>query len=377
MDQIADEGIKGKAHAHMAAANKAARELDFDAAHKALDEAESLVKLDDMKGKAARNPADPAVVAQARALMELEGGMAAIDTFVADLPSGPESFALMQELAKERFGIELESDAGFETEAAQRIWKMMALCPDKDVHDNPSLEVVKREDPNSEGGSYNGTKNLVTMNGRPGTSSDQGFGSNIPNELGDVQDDCKPKDEEAVLYFDWATLHEVGHAVDDRLGFMNAREGQDAFGGWTTLTSLDGMIAAVALHCAPRDAAGFRSYVEATVHKGDPTIINEPEDFDGDWADSVVKLERWYAHATGQSVWWSESDSQKIKMGDGFIYQEAYSNTWVRYAAGARKKGLTGYQFRAPGEWFAELYAAFHSDKLKAAHPSYGWLSEL
>ena len=215
------------------------------------------------------------------------------------------------------------------------------------------------------------------MNGRPGTSSDQGFGSNIPNELGDVQDDCKPKDEEAVLYFDWATLHEVGHAVDDRLGFMNAREGQDAFGGWTTLTSLDGMIAAVALHCAPRDAAGFRSYVEATVHKGDPTIINEPEDFDGDWADSVVKLERWYAHATGQSVWWSESDSQKIKMGDGFIYQEAYSNTWVRYAAGARKKGLTGYQFRAPGEWFAELYAAFHSDKPKAAHPSYGWLSEL
>jgi len=49
----------------------------------------------------------------------------------------------------------------------------------------------------------------------------------------------------------------------------------------------------------------------------------------------------------------------------------------VSYLASARKKGLTGYQFRAPGEWFAELYAAYRSGKLKDNHPSVGWLSKL
>ena len=40
-------------------------------------------------------------------------------------------------------------------------------------------------------------------------------------------------------------------------------------------------------------------------------------------------------------------------------------------------KGIRGYQFRAPAEWFAELYAAFHMGKLKPSHPSAGWLQKL
>jgi hypothetical protein len=38
---------------------------------------------------------------------------------------------------------------------------------------------------------------------------------------------------------------------------------------------------------------------------------------------------------------------------------------------------MTGYQFRAPGEWFAELYAAYRMDKLQSSHPAVGWLSKL
>ena len=59
------------------------------------------------------------------------------------------------------------------------------------------------------------------------------------------------------------------------------------------------------------------------------------------------------------------------------IFHEAYAQDWVSYLAAARKKGMTGYQFRAPGEWFAELYACFHSGKLKKTHPSAKWLSKL
>ena len=43
----------------------------------------------------------------------------------------------------------------------------------------------------------------------------------------------------------------------------------------------------------------------------------------------------------------------------------------------ARKKGLTGYQFRAPAEWFAELYAGYKSKKLGPKHPANDWLKKL
>ena len=49
----------------------------------------------------------------------------------------------------------------------------------------------------------------------------------------------------------------------------------------------------------------------------------------------------------------------------------------MSYLVAARKKGLTGYQFRAPAEWFAELYAGFKSNKLGAKHPAREWLKKL
>jgi hypothetical protein len=48
---------------------------------------------------------------------------------------------------------------------------------------------------------------------------------------------------------------------------------------------------------------------------------------------------------------------------------------WVSYNADARAKGMTTYQFRAPGEYFAELYAAWKLGKLKPSHSAVKWLS--
>ena len=60
------------------------------------------------------------------------------------------------------------------------------------------------------------------------------------------------------------------------------------------------------------------------------------------------------------------------------MFHLAYDPThWVSYEYAARKKGITGYQFRAPAEWFAELYASYRMDKLQSSHPAISWLSTL
>ena len=46
----------------------------------------------------------------------------------------------------------------------------------------------------------------------------------------------------------------------------------------------------------------------------------------------------------------------------------------MSYLYAARAQGITGYQFRAPGEWFAELYAAYFAKRLKKSHPAVAWL---
>ncbi|HTU27098.1 MAG TPA: hypothetical protein VMF30_16950 [Pirellulales bacterium] len=61
---------------------------------------------------------------------------------------------------------------------------------------------------------------------------------------------------------------------------------------------------------------------------------------------------------------------------DGRVYQLSYENSWTSYALASRGDGVSDYQFRAAGEWFAELYAFYYSKKLPTSHPAYGWLHD-
>ena len=74
--------------------------------------------------------------------------------------------------------------------------------------------------------------------------------------------------------------------------------------------------------------------------------------------------------------WNSNAQAEKIAI-KGRVYQEAYDNSWNSYLIAARKEGMTGYQFRAPGEWFSELYAAYHIGKMKPGHPAVSWIETL
>src|SRR5262249_48532710 len=56
------------------------------------------------------------------------------------------------------------------------------------------------------------------------------------------------------------------------------------------------------------------------------------------------------------------------------VYQQSYDNAWWSYEFTQRKTSyVRDYTFRAPGEWFADAYAAFYQGDLSKKHPLYDW----
>jgi len=94
-------------------------------------------------------------------------------------------------------------------------------------------------------------------------------------------------------------------------------------------------------------------------------------------AKAYDAFDRWHMLATSDGIWDRQGDSEEIAIGNKTVYHEAQPREWVSYLLAARKKGLTGYQFRAPAEWFAELYAAYKSKMLGPKHPANVWLKKL
>jgi hypothetical protein len=96
-----------------------------------------------------------------------------------------------------------------------------------------------------------------------------------------------------------------------------------------------------------------------------------------EWDQNRIMAETWCdAIREDKSIYYSASACQKLQI-DGRVYQEAYKNQRVSNDFDAHKKGVAGYQFRSPGEWFAEIHAAYYSGKLNKNHPARSWLSTL
>jgi hypothetical protein len=175
---------------------------------------------------------------------------------------------------------------------------------------------------------------------------------------------------------DWASLHEVGHGIDDANTYMLRNQSSPDHGGWTSYGSNVKPVAdAVGAHFGFYQTAEQQKYVLDTLMSLPPTDPPAP-DKKVDWAKRKTEFDNWHAIATSEDVYRRQADCDKITIGK-LIYHEAYPRQWVSYLADARKQGLTGYQFRHPGEWFSELYAGYKSGKLGAKHPARVWLSKL
>ena len=124
-------------------------------------------------------------------------------------------------------------------------------------------------------------------------------------------------------FFDWATLHEVGHAVDDKSGFMNANRGKSEFGGWQVHDGKAKDFAAIAAKAFKCDA----KYIEKVLNKEKVKDADVPAELKQDDAAKALrqKVDKWCADVTGGDVWMDGARSKRIAeaIGDGRVYQVA------------------------------------------------------
>lgn len=365
-------------------ANKKAEALQFDEANKLLSKAEA--KMDSLKIKdllkSGKNNEE--LIKTAKEMLKMEGGKQLVDEFVKTI-SGNQHFDIIKKLAKDRFGIELKSDAGHKTLSAKAIWQVMAEVPETHATNNPSLKSVKRKTPDGgSAGAYAWWDKSVEMNGRPNDGGTEDFDAatrleslGIPIDHDNANDPYAPVDDQPANLFNMTVLHEVGHAVDDRLGFMAGKEGQAAFGGWKLYTDLT-VIADEVATAKKYD----KNYVLQILNGYTPEPVPMPNGYSGGeraWKKAQEAVDAWYKLTSdkgGKEIWYSYGNSKLAAIGTT-VYQEAYPKQWVSYLLAERSKGITAYQWRAAGEWFAELYMAWYGKKLKPNHPFASWLKTL
>lgn len=196
-----------------------------------------------------------------------------------------------------------------------------------------------------------------------------------PEQVPDVDESCRlDPTADAPQFFDWNVQHEIAHALDDRKSFMDTRVGNADFGAWENHGGDVLAVAAAAetefASLGPITRQMIANYLDKGVDPGVPpagwTVVKA-------WADKTD---------SGADPWDKGALCAMPARSGGLmlgarVYHQAYPSDWYSYAAAARKQGITGYQFRSPGEWFSELYAAYRSKVLKPSHPANAWLSKL
>jgi hypothetical protein len=329
----------------------------------------------------------PTAAAMAK-LAKAPGGGPVLDALVADLPDDiPQE--VLTEAIQARYGIKVrqydhrdDKGSGGPRKAAnpktpdkavKGLYQVLGKVPLKDTG---KVTLIDRYTEESGGAAYGGGE-IDLYCGRPGDGNVQEF--NKPGEVvpdGEKVDrNCEPiNTKQKVGYFDFATLHEVGHAVDDKKNIMGGGRGADA--GWEAPST--STIAAVAAAHFKYDAGYIEAMLKSKTSAAPATKPAVPGGGDAAaWDLARQKAEDWVRSIrVDAGLWWHAADSKRLAI-NGRVYQEAYAGDWVSYKLSARAQGVTGYQFRSPAEWFAELYAAYFMKKMNPKHPAAAWLDKL
>jgi hypothetical protein len=286
----------------------------------------------------------------------------------------------LKDIFKKRFGVKIEMEASTDTQqqeldSMKRLYQLMAEVPESHATNNSSIKKIDRTGGDEGGSEYlSRTKKVVLKCERPGSGQTKPLQDGMTDPP--IEEDAKlrPGVSPNQDYFDWTTLHELAHGIDDKKGFMKAKKGQGDYGGWAASRWGQDVIGKAAEAAAVKfnfNTKAAIKYIKALMRGAAASRPAEkhrppaPKDHP-DWDGARANVEAWVDSTRTDKSPWANPPADI----NGTIYHEAYSNDWVSYLKSARAQGIKHYQFRAPGEWFADIYAAYHSGVLKDSHPA-------
>lgn len=243
-----------------------------------------------------------------------------------------------------------------------------------------------------------------------GFNQDQNIGSNPLTQtsqrsavLPESMQFAGPNDPAATVAsaFRYTLRHEIGHAVDERVNGKGTYCTTSAGGSWVEYPSVQAMVQAVVAAGADAFIANARArLVQQNVPNPDTFIENvliACATAHGKQLKNSIRAQNAATgnHLTGRHVDYvytqidQSAPCRALRKGgfptsqigpwhwdDGWViingrtFQEGYAGQWNSYNIGARERKVSKYQFRAPGEWFAEAYAAFYEPPPVGAMPA-------
>lgn len=356
-------------------------------------------------------------------VVEVDGGRALLGGLIDDMgPWGKQDATATRfaRLAIEKcFGPKV---VGFTTAALIRLWHVLSALPESHVRHN-RLKTILDDGHHVPQGSYSENSKEAKV----------GYNAAFINQVtvGSARGTVKfIAPEHAAKYgrknaFDQVVLHEIGHSIDTYLGIMDQHQHLDLFGGWevyeSTREAAEAMVKGyTSEHSLAQDVdkdtltditegqCRNRFYRRRFLNRRTKfkNIVRDPEirkraaqeqESDADYQARMSELYQAHpavqaakqgsAHKFGGGVGtWQLDDAQQIALG-GRVFHVSYKGTrdaarnkhedkWVSYKLAERKHKVSLYQWRAPGEWFAEVYANFQLGTLPESHPLYKWMQD-
>jgi len=281
-------------------------------------------------------------------------------------------FAL-QEIMSLRFKADVGGREGgaWTADGLRRAWALLARLPPEHVEGNDSLDLLLRDNAGAGSGYYDSSDESAVI----------GYGADLEEtgSYGEVLVDGEDVGlHSSVNLFDTVLRHEIGHAVDEKVGVATGYAAStESAGAWDVFTSANAFVDAVidasdsgmdiyeapdayerALKHAVANSMDFADALTALRDSGaiDADTPDYAECNDGP-VDILLTTDLW---SSDSSPWYDNPSRPGV---GGRRFHEAYPGEYVSYVAAAyESNAVSAYQFRAPYEWFAEAYACFYSD---------------
>ncbi len=250
--------------------------------------------------------------------------------------------AVYAKALKDRYGIEIKTPPGFKNTHLDKIYKMFDKVPETDVVQSKMKKLSY--DTANPSAWYSDTE--IQFGSATGAE-------NTPMEYTNPKTGAK----EHPNWFNLTALHELGHSVDDRFGIMSANGGKPGCGGWRQETVDSAAQAMLGLLGGTKPALDPKRLHDLTVLALRNGLTTQPPDVTADdWKALAGFFARCGTRRSAMNPWASPLDV------NGRSYHQAYSpadggEQWVSFSMSSHAGTLSNYQWRAPGEWFAEIYS--------------------